>query len=207
MHFWYHQVRIASENNIDFMATGGGHGYTTTYMAMKNGISIQMRPAFAQAPVIDTAANTMTIGGGTRFNQTFDPLFDAGKEIRKAFAPPGNDSWLMYGNRGRLRHMCRHGRRHSRCRSGPIPRSARSDHRRAIIRADRGRLGRTRDRILDGKQRPFLGRSRRGRQFRHHHIRDLQDRRSYEQRPGAQCRFSISGQQKRVGVEYYEDLE
>lgn len=95
MHFSYHQVRISSENNIDFMATGGGHGYTTTYKAMKNGISIQMGPAFAQAPVIDTAANTMTIGGGTRFNQTFDPLFKAGKEIRKAFSPAFNDSWLM----------------------------------------------------------------------------------------------------------------
>ena len=63
------------------MATGGGHGYTTTYQNLQNGISIQMS-AFTSVDV-NPGNNTMTVGGATRFRDTFDPLYNVGKEIRK----------------------------------------------------------------------------------------------------------------------------
>ena len=65
------------------MATGGGYGYTTTYQNLKNGISIQMNSF--RSVSINAGNNTMTIGGATRFRDTFDPLYNAGKEIRKLF--------------------------------------------------------------------------------------------------------------------------
>ena len=79
----YLQVKVATANNISFMATGGGHGYTTTYQAMKDGISIQM--STFNSVSVNAGNNTMTIGGGVRFRDTFDPLYNAGKEIRKSF--------------------------------------------------------------------------------------------------------------------------
>lgn len=33
---------------------------------------------------VDAEANTLTIGGGVRFLDIFDPVFDAGKEISKS---------------------------------------------------------------------------------------------------------------------------
>lgn len=36
---------------------------------------------------VDAEANTMTIGGAVRFEDIVDPLYNAGKQIRKAFIP------------------------------------------------------------------------------------------------------------------------
>lgn len=62
------------------MGTGGGHGYTTTTSALKNGINIDLG-AFDRVS-IDKAASTMTIGGAVTFGDVLDPVFAAGKEIR-----------------------------------------------------------------------------------------------------------------------------
>jgi FAD/FMN-containing dehydrogenase len=59
---------------------GGGHGYTTSYDALDYGLEIDLS-AFNRVSV-DAHRNRMTIGGGVRFRDIFDPLYAAGKEIR-----------------------------------------------------------------------------------------------------------------------------
>lgn len=60
---------------------GGGHGYTTTFAELQYGLEIDLS-GFNQVAV-DADANLMTIGGGVRFRDIFEPLYSAGKEIRK----------------------------------------------------------------------------------------------------------------------------
>ncbi len=63
------------------MAIGGGHGYTTSTSMLHNGIDIDL--GNFNTVNIDVESNTMTIGGSVIFNDIFDPLYKAGKEIRK----------------------------------------------------------------------------------------------------------------------------
>ena len=48
----------------------------------QNGIEIDL--GLFKNVAIDAAANTMTIGGGVIFDDVFDPLYNAGKEIRSS---------------------------------------------------------------------------------------------------------------------------
>ena len=76
------QVRFASRFNIPFLATGGGHGFATTFGALKNGLEIDLG-LFTNVSV-DAAASTMTIGGAVKNGDVIEPLYNAGKEIRRA---------------------------------------------------------------------------------------------------------------------------
>ncbi|KAI1332613.1 FAD binding domain-containing protein [Xylariaceae sp. FL0255] len=72
-------VLYASEYNIPFLATGGGHGYTNTTSALKGGIDIDLG-AFKSIQ-INSSKNTMTVGGSVTFSDILDPLYAAGKEL------------------------------------------------------------------------------------------------------------------------------
>jgi FAD/FMN-containing dehydrogenase len=74
-------VRYASRNNIPFLGTGGGHGFTTTLGELKEGLEIDLSQ-FNNVSV-DTRNNRLTIGGSVRFGEILDPLYAAGKEIRR----------------------------------------------------------------------------------------------------------------------------
>jgi fumiquinazoline A oxidase len=74
------QVKIASQNNIPFLATGGGHGAGTGYGTVKNALDIDL--SNFNSVEVDAANNRLIIGGATVFGQIFEPLYDAGKEIR-----------------------------------------------------------------------------------------------------------------------------
>ncbi|KAF1359685.1 FAD-binding domain-containing protein [Lizonia empirigonia] len=73
-------IKYASENEVAFMGTGGGHGYTTTTSALENGINVDLS-AFDSIS-IDASASTMTIGGAVTFGDILDPVHAAGKEIQ-----------------------------------------------------------------------------------------------------------------------------
>lgn len=77
------QIKYASEHGIPFLGTGGGHGYTTTLSLLQNGIDIDL--GFFNSVDVDISSDTMTIGGSVIFDDIFDPLYSAGKEIRKSF--------------------------------------------------------------------------------------------------------------------------
>lgn len=75
------KIKLAASNEFPFLVTGGNHGYSTTFGTLDDGLAIDMRNF--NSVTINAAANTITIGGGTIFNQIFDPLYNAGKEIRE----------------------------------------------------------------------------------------------------------------------------
>ncbi|KAI4236998.1 MAG: hypothetical protein LQ349_002185 [Xanthoria aureola] len=72
-------VKLCAELDIPFLPTGGGHGYSTSFGKLKNGLSLDLG-AFKQVKV-DKAAKTATIGGAATFGDVFDPLYAAGFEI------------------------------------------------------------------------------------------------------------------------------
>lgn len=73
------QVKIASANKIPFLATAGGHGVSSTFGTLKNGIEIDL--GHFNSINLDSVNNLVTVGGAVRLGQLFDPLYAAGKEI------------------------------------------------------------------------------------------------------------------------------
>jgi len=66
---------------VSFLATGGGHGYTWSLGRLQNGIQLDL--SNFQTIDVDTAANTMTIGGGVRTENVTQDLAAMGKEFRR----------------------------------------------------------------------------------------------------------------------------
>ena len=75
------QVNLAVKNNIPFLTTGGGHGYSTSFGQLDNGLELDM--GGFKSVKVDEAASTLTVGGAVTFQDVYDPLYQAGKEIRK----------------------------------------------------------------------------------------------------------------------------
>ncbi|KAL9639040.1 MAG: hypothetical protein Q9164_001175 [Protoblastenia rupestris] len=72
-------VKIATVEKIPFLATAAGHGTSLSYGGVRNGIDIDLsKLRYAN---LDAPNNLLTIGGGTKFQQMWDVLQPAGKEI------------------------------------------------------------------------------------------------------------------------------
>ena len=79
-------MKLAVSHSIPFLSTGGGHSFSIKLGELKNGIELDMS-GFTTVS-IDTAASTMTIGGGVTIGDVEGPLYAAGKEIRKFSVTP-----------------------------------------------------------------------------------------------------------------------
>lgn len=75
------QVRYAAANDIPFLATGGGHGYTTSYGALQSGLKVDL--SFFDQTDVDADQNTVTVGGSVTFEQVTEQVYQAGREIRE----------------------------------------------------------------------------------------------------------------------------
>lgn len=73
------QVRLARQNNLNFLATGGRHGYTSTYGRLRNGLAIDLSKLNSVS--VDRDDATLTIGGGTIARQILRPVAEAGFEL------------------------------------------------------------------------------------------------------------------------------
>ncbi|KAI1116255.1 FAD-binding domain-containing protein [Nemania sp. NC0429] len=73
-------VKIATSNCIPFLATGARHGYTTTFSNLKNGVAIDLSQF--NSIKVDKSTGIMTIGGGVRLDEIYDPVFEAGYEFQ-----------------------------------------------------------------------------------------------------------------------------
>ncbi|CAG7946347.1 unnamed protein product [Penicillium nalgiovense] len=78
-------VKYASKHDVPFLASGGGHGYSTSFGALQDGLKIDL--GLFNGVTLDTNQNTMTIGGSAKFSQVVGPLFNAGKEIQIGSCP------------------------------------------------------------------------------------------------------------------------
>ncbi|KAK4203209.1 6-hydroxy-D-nicotine oxidase [Triangularia verruculosa] len=72
-------VQYALRTNVSILATGGGHGYTWSLGRHRGGIDIDL--SNFNTIKIDSAANTMTVGGSVRSQDVAAALQAAGKEL------------------------------------------------------------------------------------------------------------------------------
>jgi hypothetical protein len=75
------QVKFVTSQNISFLATGGRHGYTTTYKDLRDGLAIDL--SRLNTLDINATAGTLTVGPGVTIGEVIGPLFDAGFDIRE----------------------------------------------------------------------------------------------------------------------------
>jgi hypothetical protein len=75
------QVRYAGRCQIPFLGTSAQHGFDTTLAQIQNGLAIDLSKF--RSVNVNARQSTMTVGGGVRFRDVYDPLFAAGKEASK----------------------------------------------------------------------------------------------------------------------------
>ena len=80
------QVQYASSHDIPFLATGGRHGFSTSLGGLQQGLDLDLS-AFRNVSV-DAKAKTLTVGGATLFADIYNPLYEAGLEVRTFFHQP-----------------------------------------------------------------------------------------------------------------------
>ncbi|KAI1824889.1 Glucooligosaccharide oxidase [Xylaria intraflava] len=69
-------VNISRSINVPFLGTGGRHAVSTTLGQVQGGVSIDL--SALNSVSVDAKAGTLTVGGGTRFEQIYDEVFNAG---------------------------------------------------------------------------------------------------------------------------------
>ena len=74
-------VQYAAQNNVPFLATGGGHGYSTSLSGLKGALDVDLSKFRKVA--VDVSTTTMTVGAATIFADMYDPLSAAGKQMRE----------------------------------------------------------------------------------------------------------------------------
>ncbi|RWA14898.1 hypothetical protein EKO27_g140 [Xylaria grammica] len=72
-------VKVANAANIPFLATGGRHGYGTTFQKLRNGLAIDL--SRLSGVIIDKDNSTVTIGGGAKIRDVLKPVSEAGYQI------------------------------------------------------------------------------------------------------------------------------
>jgi hypothetical protein len=151
-------VHYAAKNKVSFLATGGGHRYSTTLSSVRHALNIDLD--HFRRVIVDASANTMTVGAASIFADMYDPLYAAGKQMREfgyttAISGPKLTSpsiwWVFIAE-------------HSRCHTGrgyrTIDRCAWVAHRLLAIGRDRDWLRSDLDGIPNPKLRPVLGHPR-----------------------------------------------
>ena len=76
-------MKIARSINFPFLGTGGRHSSASTLGNINHGLSIDLSKL--NSVEVDAEAGTLTIGGGTRFGQITQPVYEAGYQMRQYF--------------------------------------------------------------------------------------------------------------------------
>ncbi|KAI1083648.1 Glucooligosaccharide oxidase [Whalleya microplaca] len=72
-------VTIARSINLPLLGTGGRHAVSITLHEMNEGLGIDL--SALNSVSVDAKAGTLTVGGGTRFRDIYDAVYDAGYEM------------------------------------------------------------------------------------------------------------------------------
>ncbi|TGO20463.1 hypothetical protein BPAE_0294g00090 [Botrytis paeoniae] len=72
-------IQYASTNKLPFLATGGGHGYTTTLGSLQNGLVLDM--GNFKTMELNSTTNMLTIGGSIKSSDVTPMIQAAGKEF------------------------------------------------------------------------------------------------------------------------------
>ncbi|KAK8108235.1 uncharacterized protein PG998_010248 [Apiospora kogelbergensis] len=94
-------VKLARQQKVPLLATGGRHGISTTLAKMQGGVAIDLSKLNSIS--IDKKAATITVGPGVRFGDVYEPLYKAGFQIQTGTATcPGMIGVTLGGGIGRL---------------------------------------------------------------------------------------------------------
>lgn len=97
-------VKIAVQNKVPFLATGGRHGRTNTLGELQQGLAIDLSQLTAFSA--DTENSTVTLGGAAVIGQFQDRMFDAGLMLPGgSCACPGYNGIGLGGGIGRYMGM------------------------------------------------------------------------------------------------------
>ncbi|KAJ4287778.1 hypothetical protein N0V90_012482 [Kalmusia sp. IMI 367209] len=97
-------VKIAAQNNISYLATGGGHGFPTTLGRLNDGISIDL--SNFKTINLDKTKSTVKVGGGAIFANLVDVVINAGYElVTGACSCVGATGAAVGGGIGRLQGL------------------------------------------------------------------------------------------------------
>ncbi|KFA51925.1 hypothetical protein S40293_07063 [Stachybotrys chartarum IBT 40293] len=72
-------IQFARDNDMEFLATGGRHGYTPGYGRLQSGLSISLENLNSVS--VNQTAATLTVGGGVRIRDVTQAVADAGFEM------------------------------------------------------------------------------------------------------------------------------
>ena len=82
-------MKIARSINLPFLGTGGRHSSAITLGYLDQGLSIDLSKL--NSVKVNAKAGTLTIGGGTRFGQITQPVYEAGYQMRQYFLKTSRD--------------------------------------------------------------------------------------------------------------------
>ncbi|KAL4913598.1 hypothetical protein BDW62DRAFT_220572 [Aspergillus aurantiobrunneus] len=72
-------VKLATANNIPFLATGGRNGYGSTLANLQQGLALDLSPLDSLS--IDAAEGILTVGPGVLIGDVYDPVYNAGYQF------------------------------------------------------------------------------------------------------------------------------
>ena len=110
------KIKCASKTNSTFLVTGLRHGFYKGLEKLQNGLEIYT--GVFNNVTVDPAANTLTCGGATNFQQIIDAAFAAKKILREfRFNPSFQVSFQLISRNSYWKcHLCRSLGRRSRRR-------------------------------------------------------------------------------------------
>ena len=79
------QVQYCIKNNLDFLAQGGAHGWSTTFDIGKKDVVINLRGL--NKVFVSPTKDNLTFGGGTIFGEIMDATVDAGVQSCESSCP------------------------------------------------------------------------------------------------------------------------
>ena len=74
-------MKIARSINLPFLGTGGRHSSSVTLGNLHQGLAIDLSKL--NNVNVNAKAGTLTIGGGTRFGDMINPVYEAGFQTRQ----------------------------------------------------------------------------------------------------------------------------
>ncbi|KAI0151873.1 hypothetical protein GGR57DRAFT_513846 [Xylariaceae sp. FL1272] len=80
-------VTLAGQKNISILATGGGHGFATTFSNLQEGLQIDL--SLMKEIDVDLELGSVTVGGGVLTGEVIESLFANGKVL-----PTGSESCI-----------------------------------------------------------------------------------------------------------------
>ncbi|RFU78524.1 fad binding domain [Trichoderma arundinaceum] len=93
-------VALARANKVPLLGTGGRHAWSLTLSDLRDGLAIDLSKL--NSVKVDAAAGTLTVGGGAKFADIYDPVFKAGYELPVgSCACPGVVGATIGGGAGR----------------------------------------------------------------------------------------------------------